>query len=97
MHLGKNLSPYLHLVGAASFGPLFVEIVDHALLHRLRSLVGHDSDGELAGDLHRDDGLGARVGEGTMYAVQRQRRVTPPGHQSFALPATGDSTSCLRP
>ena len=82
---GASDQTHLHLVGAVALLPLFVQVLDDALFDRLGRHVGHDPDGELARHLHGDDGLGAVLGEGAVNAVQRQRRVAPPGHQRLRL------------
>lgn len=76
---------HLHIVGAAPFGPLLVQMCVHQFLDLLRRLVRHNADREFADDLGRDDGFGAGLAEGALDSVQRERRETPPVHQQLDL------------
>ena len=52
------------------------ELVDFGRFH-----VGDCANGEFAGDFGRDDGFGARRGEGAFDAVEAEGRVAPAAHE----------------
>lgn len=77
LHLERVLAPQLR-----EFRP---HVVEHAPVHLVGLHVRHRPDRELPDHLGRDDGLGARGGEGALDAVDAEGRVPPAGHQGGLL------------
>lgn len=70
---------------SVQLGKLFADVLEDNLVGLLDGHVGDSTDGELAANLGRDNGLGTRGGESTLDTVERKRWVSPASHQGRLL------------
>ena len=76
---------HFHRVWTFAQLPHLVQVVVNEFVDRLRLLIRHNSNRELARHFTRDDRFCSRFAEGSLDAVERKGRETPAVHERLGL------------